>query len=89
MRHAQAKIIKISGSLNAQEINLYLQDNGVGFDLGETLNLDTLIAKKHFGLAGMIERAAIIGTEVRIESKPEKGTMIQIRWRQEQHEIVI
>jgi signal transduction histidine kinase len=80
LRHAQAKSIKISGSLSAQEIILYLQDDGVGFDLGETLDLDTLISRKHFGLAGMIERAAIIGAKVGIESKPEDGTRIKITW---------
>ena len=63
-----------------QEINLNLQDDGVGFDPGEALNLDILISKKHFGLAGMIERAAIIGAEVRIESRSEAGTRIQITW---------
>lgn len=82
LRHAHARNITISGSLGVQEINLHLQDDGVGFDLGETLDLDTLIAKKHFGLAGMIERAAIIGAEVRIESKPEEGTRIQLAWKQ-------
>ena len=83
LRHAQAKKIKISGSLNTREINLHLQDDGIGFEPDETLNLDTLISKKHFGLAGMIERAAIIGAEVRIESNLENGTRIKINWNQD------
>ena len=83
LRHARAKNIMISGSLNTREISLHLQDDGIGFDPDETLNLDTLISKKHFGLAGMVERAAIIGAEVGIESSPEVGTRIQITWKQD------
>jgi signal transduction histidine kinase len=85
LRHAQARNISISGKLDAQEINLHLQDDGIGFDLGETLDLDALITNKHFGLAGMMERAAIIGAEVRIESMPDKGTRLQIIWKQDSH----
>ena len=81
LRHAQAKNITISGILFSQEVDLCLQDDGVGFEAGENLQLDTLIANKHFGLAGMVERAAIIGAEVRIESKSEEGAKIQIVWK--------
>lgn len=83
LRHAQARNITISGVLFSQVINLSLKDDGVGFDTGENLQLDVLIANKHFGLAGMIERAAITGAEVRIESKPGGGTSIQITWKQD------
>jgi len=83
LRHAQARNITISGILFSQEINLNLKDDGVGFDAGENLQLDVLIANKHFGLAGMIERAAITGAEVRIESKLGGGTSIQITWKQD------
>ena len=81
LRHAQAKSITISGRLDAQQAELQLHDDGVGFDFGENLNLDDLIANKHFGLAGMIERAAIIGAEARIESGHGEGTQIQINWK--------
>jgi signal transduction histidine kinase len=83
LRHAQAENITISGTLLFEEIDLRLKDDGVGFDVGENLQLDVLIANKHFGLAGMIERAAIIGAEVRIESGREKGTKIRIVWKQD------
>jgi two-component system sensor histidine kinase DegS len=80
LRHAKAKNITISGHLLSQEIDLSLSDDGIGFDAGENLQLDALIINRHFGLAGMVERAAIIGADVRIESKQGKGTKIQITW---------
>lgn len=81
LRHAQCSHIKISGTLNAQEICLEVEDDGTGFEVGENLQLEALITNKHFGLAGMMERAAIIGAEVEIYSKPESGTRIQVSWR--------
>lgn len=81
LRHAQTKNINISGYLNTQEIYLIVEDTGIGFEAGESLQLDALITNKHFGLAGMIERAALVGAEARIESKPAAGTRIRITWK--------
>ncbi|MFN8405243.1 MAG: hypothetical protein U0V48_17085 [Anaerolineales bacterium] len=39
-----------------------------------------MVANKHYGLAGMYERADLIGALVRINSKPEQGTQIQVSW---------
>ncbi|MFZ5922909.1 MAG: GAF domain-containing sensor histidine kinase [Chloroflexota bacterium] len=78
LRHARAANVVISGRLSSTEIALVLQDDGVGFNAGEGLQLESLIANKHFGLAGMIERAAIIGAEVGINSQPGQGTVIRV-----------
>ncbi|MFZ5912063.1 MAG: ATP-binding protein [Chloroflexota bacterium] len=81
VRHAQAGNITISGQLDAKAITLALADDGIGFETGEALELDTLLANKQFGLAGMIERAALIGAVVRITSRPGHGTQIRIGWK--------
>jgi signal transduction histidine kinase len=78
IRHAQANNIKISGVLDRQEIDLNLEDDGLGFETGANLQPDVLLANRHFGLAGMIERAAIIGAELRVTSSPKSGTDIRI-----------
>lgn len=80
-RHAQARNITISGRLLTDEIALEIRDDGVGFDAGDDLQLGTLIADRHFGLAGIIERAAIIGAQARIVSQPNTGTKIKISGR--------
>ncbi len=81
LRHARAKTVLISGKLDPGQIDLQLSDDGVGFDSDRDLELDDLIANKHFGLAGMMERAELIGGKVRIESAPGKGTRIRIEWQ--------
>ena len=84
--HAKAKRVMISGELTSQTIQLKLEDNGVGFEIGDGLELHNLLASKHFGLAGIIERAAIIGARVEIDSSPQRGTQVRIAWNMEDAE---
>ena len=83
LRHAHATHIEILGHLFSGQINLILQDDGVGFDVDRDLHLDTLIANKHFGLVGMIERATLVGAEIKFTSAPRKGTEIVVKWSSE------
>ncbi len=76
--HAHAANIGITGVLNPQKTILKIEDDGTGFDAH--LDLTSLIANNHFGLAGMVERAHLIGAEISIESNPIAGTRIQITW---------
>jgi two-component system NarL family sensor kinase len=78
IRHAHAANIRISGALNPQNALLKIEDDGTGFDT--QLELTSLIANNHFGLAGMVERAHLIGAEINIQSSPNTGTLIQITW---------
>ena len=80
VRHAKATHVIISAQLDAQEIILDIQDNGVGFEMGERLELDDLLIHKHFGLAGIVERASLIGAKAHITSSLKTGTHIQVTW---------
>lgn len=78
LRHAAASQITISGWLESERIELSIQDNGSGFDPKEKFDLKSLQANGHFGVAGMFERAELIGAEIKIESEPARGTRVQI-----------
>jgi two-component system sensor histidine kinase DegS len=80
LQHAEAKTIRILGSLEPEEINLVVEDDGQGFTTGDQLDLAALLANKHFGLAGMHERAALIGARMTIASAPGQGTRVQVIW---------
>ncbi|MFN8427815.1 MAG: hypothetical protein U0X87_16345 [Anaerolineales bacterium] len=43
------------------------------------LPLDDMVANKHYGLAGMYERADLIGALVSITSKPGRGRKSRCR----------
>jgi len=80
LEHAQASSIIIRGSLSPDTIDLYIEDDGIGFSIDRTPNLSNLIAKHHFGLSNMFERAKIINAEVSINSRVNQGTNIHIHW---------
>jgi signal transduction histidine kinase len=81
LRHARPTEITITGSLGPEEIEIQVQDNGIGFDLNEKLNPDD----RHFGLQGIFERGELIGAVVKIASVPTKGTQVRIIWKTDQH----
>lgn len=81
LRHARANLINIVGTISPKTVDLCVQDNGVGFDIGTQVELDALLTKNHYGLAGMVERARLIGAEIRIQSSLNPGTKIHILWK--------
>ena len=64
--HARAKKVSITGRLDPDRAEIEIQDDGTGFKMLGAEALGRLIAQKHFGLAGLIERANLIGGTVQI-----------------------
>jgi signal transduction histidine kinase len=81
LRYAQAHNIYIDGKLADTEISLSVVDDGIGFLLEKPVNLYTLVSQKHFGIAGMYERAALIEVKLLIDSNPGRGTMVTVTWQ--------
>ncbi|PPA72504.1 sensor histidine kinase [Jeotgalibacillus proteolyticus] len=72
LRHANASKIIIRSEAKTNTFNLFIQDDGKGFDLAE---------KKwtSYGLQTMRERCEEIGGKFEIRSKKDEGTYINIR----------
>lgn len=83
IRHAHATQIRVYGNLDPENVHLTVEDDGVGFD-PDKLNINTLLSEKHFGLAGMFERADLIGGNLKFNSTPGEGTRIHISWHLEE-----
>jgi signal transduction histidine kinase len=81
IQHAQARLLRIQGRLEPDEAWLEVQDDGQGFETAGPLNLTWLLANRHFGLAGIFERAAFVGANVEIRSQPGQGTQVNVTWR--------
>jgi signal transduction histidine kinase len=82
LRHSCAARVVISGQLKPDRVELRIADNGSGFELGkENADLYDLLSDRHFGLAGMFERAELIDAEIHITSGPDAGTRIDVSWR--------
>ncbi len=76
-RHAAAQRVALSLQWDAGYLRLRVQDDGQGF-APETL--PQLAAAGHLGLAGMQERAALIGAQWMLDSAPDRGTTVAVMW---------
>lgn len=81
LRYAHGTKLSISGNLTETQIDLRISDDGVGLDPDTSLNFNDLLTHRHFGLAGMHERASVIGAELHIVSKPNEGSQIHLTWQ--------
>jgi signal transduction histidine kinase len=64
-----------------KQIQLQVADDGVGLDPATSLRFNDLLTHRHFGLAGMHERASVIGAELQIVSKPNEGMQVELVWK--------
>jgi signal transduction histidine kinase len=72
LRHADATSIIVHLQYEPNHLCLRVSDDGRGFDYNAALHRDG-----HWGLRNIRERAAEIGAECRITSRPGHGTVIQ------------
>jgi PAS domain S-box-containing protein len=77
-RHAQATRVEVMLTINEQDAELTVRDNGAGFDVAAAHQ--RAIVGGSFGLLGMQERAQLVGGELRITSAPHQGTVIKTQF---------
>ena len=75
-RHAAARQVTIRLAREATGLALTIRDDGRGFPMPDDLH--DLTAQGHFGLAGMAERAALIGGRWTVESASGQGTTLRL-----------
>ena len=81
VRHSRCRNIAISGRLDPDCVELSIADDGDGFELTQDdMQLYDLLSHHHFGLAGMLERARVIGADIHVDSTPGAGARIRLRW---------
>jgi PAS domain S-box-containing protein len=71
-KHSKANLIRLALRKNGREVELAIEDNGIGFNLENY--------QKGFGLESMKERADLSGGTLTIESTIGKGTIIIASW---------
>ncbi len=72
-KHARAQHAEVLLHCSAETVELTVRDDGCGFDLQG-------VPANHLGLRIMRERAAAIGARLEVESRPEHGTLVRVRW---------
>ncbi|MFC5448799.1 sensor histidine kinase [Paenibacillus aestuarii] len=74
IKHAKATFVSVELRLEADQVQIYIVDNGVGFDVPL---IEQRIAKgNNFGLLGMRERVELLEGSMVLESAKDSGTKI-------------
>jgi signal transduction histidine kinase len=70
-RHADAAVVWVQVGMDDHRVVMTVRDNGRGFD-------PAAVGETGFGLTSMKERAALIGGELTIVSRPSDGTCVTV-----------
>lgn len=74
IQHADASEIAVRLTQYPEKLRMTISDDGRGIPNGTDLR--RFVAAGHFGLAGMRERAAMIGGKLDVQSAPNYGTVV-------------
>jgi signal transduction histidine kinase len=75
IKHAQATHVNIHVHFEPERVRINVFDNGVGFDRDQVQQRRT--NRPSLGIAGMEERAALLGGRVSVQSRPGYGTEVE------------
>jgi PAS domain S-box-containing protein len=75
-RHSQATRAEITADFNESKVGVTISDNGKGFGLPKTIG--DLARDGKLGLAGMQERAQLLGGNLTVQSEPGRGSSITV-----------
>jgi two-component system sensor histidine kinase UhpB len=70
VRHSGADHVRVGLQRDGNALELRIRDDGRGFSFDE--------ASRGLGIAGMRERAMLVGGDLEIESRPELGTRVRL-----------
>ena len=70
VRHSQATQIRTELIFEPSRVVLRVTDNGIG--------MPALLAEQGLGIAGMRERATLVGARLEIESRPGHGVVVAL-----------
>jgi signal transduction histidine kinase len=75
-KHASATRADVNLEFADSQLTVAIKDNGKGFDLPDTVG--DLSNSGKLGLVGMNERVSLLGGTLVIQSKPGRGTTVDI-----------
>jgi signal transduction histidine kinase len=77
-RHSQASQADIKVEFEKSKARITVSDNGKGFNLPD--KIEDLARDGKLGLAGMQERAQLVGSTLTVQSRPSGGTTISVEY---------
>ncbi len=78
MRHAEARVVRVHVRNHNTEMQMLIEDDGIGFDVPAALERASL--GESLGLLGMRERVQLLGGKLELASTPKQGTRLLARF---------
>jgi len=75
-RHAEATEVEITVEFEDNKVRISVTDNGKGFNLPQRMG--DLAKYGRLGLAGMEERAGLVGGTLTVQSQPGVGSTVSV-----------
>jgi signal transduction histidine kinase len=76
VRHAEATRVSVELRFSPSEVALKVEDNGKGFDVSSAMEQEGL--RQNLGIHGMMERAALLGGILAVQSRSGQGTVVTV-----------
>jgi len=76
VKHSGARTVEIDLDFEDRHMHVRVRDDGRGFDLDHVKAVQSS-SRPSLGLAGMQERAALLGGRVSVQSRPGQGTLVE------------
>jgi signal transduction histidine kinase len=73
VKHSHATTVNVKLDYRERDAVIFVRDNGIGFDMDK---VQSRIGRASLGLAGMEERAMLLGGKVEVHSRPHYGTEV-------------
>jgi len=77
-KHSKATKVLVSLKFQAENLKIFVYDNGSGFEVPE--NIESLLVKEKLGLIGIKERVHFLNGDFGVRSQPGKGTLLKIEF---------
>ena len=74
LKHARARRVGLIVEQRGDELRAIVEDDGCGFDAA--IPQPSGLLRRRLGLRGMVERAALVGGRLEVETAPGRGTTI-------------
>jgi signal transduction histidine kinase len=75
LKHAEASSVRVALEVGDDGVRLVVADDGRGFTQESVADAE---GRHSYGMVGMRERAALIGAQLSVFSKPGKGTTLEV-----------
>ena len=76
VKHSGASQVKVRLQMSDTKAIVQVKDNGTGFDVEATLRRKSI--RRKLGIHGMMERAALLGGTITIQSQPGYGSSLRV-----------